>query len=75
MLIFTSFCFESCIWPYAISRWIRQLIWTKCCADLGKSATETLAMIRQAFGEESMSHTWLFEWHARFVEDRKRRDR
>jgi hypothetical protein len=23
-------------------------------------------MIRQAFGEESMSHTQVFEWHARF---------
>jgi hypothetical protein len=33
----------------------------------GKSATETLAMIRQAFGEESISHTWVFELHARKV--------
>jgi hypothetical protein len=36
------------------------------CAKLGKSATETLAMIRQAFREESTSHTWVFEGHARF---------
>jgi hypothetical protein len=27
---------------------------------------ETLAMIRQAFGQESMSCTWVFKWHARF---------
>jgi hypothetical protein len=27
---------------------------------------ETLAMIRQAFGEESISRTRVFEWHARF---------
>jgi hypothetical protein len=27
------------------------------CANLGKSAMETLAMIRQEFRKESMSHT------------------
>jgi hypothetical protein len=42
---------------------------------LGKSATDTLAMIRQAFGEESMSHARMFEWHAGLWVDRKRRDR
>jgi hypothetical protein len=28
--------------------------------------TVTLAIIKQAFGEESMSPTWVFEWHAQF---------
>jgi hypothetical protein len=32
-------------------------------------------MIRQVFGEESMIHTWVFEWHAEFRADRERRDR
>jgi hypothetical protein len=41
------------------------------CANLGKSAMETLAMIRKVFGEESMSRTWAFEWHAQFRADRK----
>jgi hypothetical protein len=40
--------------------------------NLGKSVTETLAMIIQALGEESMSLTWAFEWHARFRADRER---
>jgi hypothetical protein len=45
------------------------------CANLGKSETETLLMIRQAIGEEIMSRAWVFDWHARFREDRKGRDR
>jgi hypothetical protein len=43
-----------------------QQVCINVCANLGKSATETVAMIRLVFGEESMSHTWVFEWHARF---------
>jgi hypothetical protein len=35
------------------------------CANLGKSATETLAMIRQAF-------TRVFEWHAQLRADGKK---
>jgi hypothetical protein len=43
-----------------------QRVCIKFCANLGKTVTETLAMIRRAFGEESMGRTQVFEWHARF---------
>jgi hypothetical protein len=48
---------------------------------LGKSATETLEMLREAFGEHSLSRTAVFEWHSRFkagrvsVEDDERSGR
>jgi hypothetical protein len=47
------------MWSDSISRCI------KFCAILGKNATGALAMIRQVFGEESMSRIRVFEWHAR----------
>jgi hypothetical protein len=33
---------------------------------LGKSATETLTMIQQAFSDQSVSHMQVFQWLARF---------
>jgi hypothetical protein len=42
----------------------------ECASDfvqiLGKSATETLEMIQQGFGDQSFSRTQVFQWHARF---------
>jgi hypothetical protein len=35
----------------------------KFCEDLEKSVTDTLAMIRQVLGEESISHTWKTKTH------------
>jgi hypothetical protein len=37
---------------------------------LGKSATETLEMLREAFGEHSLSQTAVFEWYSRFKASR-----
>ena len=43
-----------------------QQVCIKFCANLGKSATETLEMIQQGFGDQSLSSTQVLEWHARF---------
>jgi hypothetical protein len=71
---FTPFYLVSCIWPDAISHWIWQRNsmkcskpWKMCDWDPGND--------RQAFGEEGMSCTHVFEWRAPFLADRKRRDR
>jgi hypothetical protein len=45
---------------------IEQRVCIKSCMKLGKSATETLEMIREVFGEYSLSQTPAFEWHPCF---------
>jgi hypothetical protein len=36
----------------------------KFCVKLGKSPTEMLEMLREAFGECSLSWTVVFKWHS-----------
>ena len=50
---------------------IAQRINNKFCVKLGKTATETLKMLRDVYGDSSMSRTRVFEWHKRFVEGRE----
>jgi hypothetical protein len=45
---------------------IEQHVCIKFCVKLGKSATETLELLREAFGEHCLSWTAVFEWHSRF---------
>jgi hypothetical protein len=40
---------------------IYQLVRIKFCGKLGKSATETLEMLREVFGEHSLNCTAVFE--------------
>jgi hypothetical protein len=42
---------------------IKQHVCIKFCVKLGKSVTETLEMLHEAFGEHSLSQTGVFEWH------------
>jgi hypothetical protein len=67
---FHALYLHSCIWPDKISWCIRQSNSIKFCANLRKKLYETLAMIRQASEEESMSRTRVFERHAWFRADR-----
>ena len=50
---------------------IEQRINIKVCVKLGKTATETLKMLRDVYGDSSMFRTRVFEWHKRFVEGRE----
>jgi hypothetical protein len=50
----------------AIHGKIEQHVCIKFCVKHGKSATETLEMLSEAFGEHSLSRTVVSEWHSRF---------
>ena len=39
----------------------------KFCVKLGKTATETLQLLPDAYGDEALSRVRVFEWHRRFV--------
>lgn len=42
----------------------------KFCVKLGKTATETLRLLRDVYGDETLSRARVFEWHKRFVSGR-----
>ena len=66
---FTHIYLESCTWRVAIFKMDQrkeQRVCIKFCANLGKSATETLEMIQQGFGDQSLSRAQVFQWHALF---------
>jgi len=66
--VFTCVYLGSCTWPVAIfTLYQREKQWVCIifCANLGKSAMETLTMIQQAFGDQR-SRVQVFQWHARF---------
>jgi hypothetical protein len=55
---------------YALDGKIEQRVCIKFCVKLSKSTTNTLEMLREAFGEHSLSRTVVFEQHSRFKASR-----
>jgi hypothetical protein len=41
-------------------------MWVRFCANLGKSATQTITMIQQAFRDQILSRMQVFQWHTSF---------
>jgi hypothetical protein len=56
----------SCFVLFALDGKIEQRVCIKFWLKLGKSTTENLEMLHDAFGEHSLSRTAVFEWHSRF---------
>jgi hypothetical protein len=52
-------------------RLLGQHINIKFCAKLGKSASETLQILAEAYGADAMKKLSVFEWHKRFKEGRE----
>jgi len=47
-----------------------QRICNKFCFKIGKTATETYQLFQQAYGENAMGRTQVFDWFRRFEEGR-----
>jgi hypothetical protein len=43
-----------------------QRICIKFCFKIGKTATETYELLQQAYGEDAMGRTQVFDWFRRF---------
>ena len=50
---------------------VEQRINLKFLVRLGKTPTETLQLLQEVYGDDTMSRTCLFEWHRRFKEGRE----
>jgi len=47
-----------------------QRICIKFCCKIGKTATETYKLLQQAYGEDAMGRSQVFDWFCRFKEGR-----
>jgi hypothetical protein len=49
---------------------LEQRIHIKFCAQIGNSASETLAILAWAYGEYAMKKSSVSEWHRRFKDEK-----
>jgi hypothetical protein len=69
LFLYERFFSTSCFVLFAMDGKIERVC-IKFCMKHGKSATETLEMLHEDFGEHSLSQTAVFEWHSRFEASR-----
>jgi len=48
-----------------------QRVAIKCCFKEGLSATETLLLVKNAYGKETLNRSNVFRWYSRFREGRE----
>jgi len=52
-------------------RYLEQGMNIRFCVKLGQNANDTCAMLSEAYGEEAMQNSSVFEWHKLFKEGRR----
>ena len=60
---------KTCVYVIAIFTMCEsteQRICIKFCFKIGKTATETYQLLQQAYGEDAMGRTQVFDWFLRF---------
>jgi hypothetical protein len=69
--LFLHECFFDFVFLFVCNGWqSEQCVCIKFCVKLGKSASGTLEMLHEAFGEHSSSRTAVTEWHSCFKASR-----
>ena len=58
-------------WRKKSGKNLEQRINIKFCVKIGKSVSETLALLTVAYDEYTMKKLSVFEWHRRFKEGRE----
>ena len=60
-----------CLAIFTTEKKIEQRVCLKLCVSNGITATESLKMLQNCFGESTLLKTQVFEWHKAFSEGRE----